>query len=1731
MAIMTSLEKYRKDNPSLDRMFRDDHELVAGYYRTHKTKINEAGFETLDEYKQSLGLEVISEERQKRRNKLKKSIVKDTPDSVSTMDNVRRTLGPALTNLLNTAGDLANFVGAGRSSTLQTTRPSSLRGVLIRPPMSTKEITPDPEPINPETSFSDSIISNEEVFSFQEKLDTVALGRKNFKDERLISEREMLKRMMLAEARGEGIEGMAVVGRSILNRVALAKKEGINFLQKEDTIKGILTGTGQYEPMMDGSFYDYRTQDELAEAEKALRLASDPDKLEDFLEQQGVDADKIKNLLASTGFATEEASDKIQKENWTMFGNHGFTTHGNKNMSVPLTVSTTSEKTVNLRGYSSKAKELFGPEGAFNSFSEANKRMRFSAEQRQAETIAQIGSFLLGPDNVKLQKRDGILSLDSKDPTYKYGKEVADVLGIASHMVGWQKALVKAGPKLGKDQKVAKWFRANTAVLLGEQTGWDIYDETRLLNFIGDFIEDDPAKKSDIMKYLEADKDDPQLEARVSLLVEGSLLSGIGAGLFQGGKFVIKDGLAPATSAVMRRLRELRTTNSDKLTAFRRNLDAATVWGKQRLKEAGKKEPISSAKMVEDTDELLPLWQMAGMDAEEQFFKLPFTDKNLFSKDAMKRKVYETLGGRFFKSRGAFTPKLFELFNVSKQAKDAWRTNAEMLVEVMDGKLDDIARRTARGEEWLSIKGFKIRSKAQKAKQQARKEELLFQIQSAMSDTSVLMPGKKRVQKFKIEDLPKTLQPIVKELRSEQDRLSKLYTQSDYVPKEVKDKISSKLNKYLRRSFNFYEAGTMPTEKAITNAEKYFANRLRRGIFTTPAGRKTKLKVGTRSYDITIDPTNGKRSVVVDGQRKDLDTFINSNAKGQVQAIIDDIGASKELYDYMDKLSGRLKGVMKARKDVPKAIRELLGETQDPRATILTSLTRLSNAVEQDEFLKNAWELGRGKYFRTEKDNIFTKQLPDKNMGDLNGKFTTPEIFRIFEQEKRWYQNFKVYGWFLQGKGYGQAAKTVLNHITHMRNTFGGGFFMLANGMNPFSREVGGGFIDKDVRNAFNTLRSTAKDKRKGYELYTKYQSLGIVNTNAKVGDFRALIEDASEFGLEGKRFEKFKKGVTKYGLGKVQKLYIYEDDLFKIASFEKELATLKKAYGKELSQEQLEREAAAIVRNVIPNYDLVPHGIKKLRRLPIGNFFSFPAEMIRTSFNIVRQAGKEMASENIVIRNRGFKRAGGFMGAGILGSEVAGRVTQGLAGVSSEEDTAVRNLLEPDYNKYTTRTYFRGEDGSLWKNNFSFVDPYDILKEPLRIALMEYSDGKKTQEERDVILTNILNNTMQEFLAPFASEALLTEAVADVAWRQGRTSRGQPIEGWDFREGGDVWGRGWNNSLAGLAHISKTWVPGGASQINKLLKSFEAYGEGSDILPTGQELEPSAELIANFTGFRWGKVNKQYITSSLEGRVRKYANEKKANRSYFTKLITNEHNEIDFIEAYVDANLNHFRNSAELALSFDAAKTLIREERLSKDSSLTAQQIVRDFSKKSAGLNKKEQHSLFNSYGTFEPLEISDGDKERIKDNLNFKHLTPSQLFSVLNQYRYNFSVLPLIDLDATNSTSISNHKITDKGFYGKQAIERTKKFEGGEVSKEHPVSNVVEDPSERINPYTGLPYDAEAERHGMDEGGLLVSIGVAPVSKKQMNKLKNVLKTRRTKRYGGGHLIKNKLRKRLTA
>ena len=61
------------------------------------------------------------------------------------------------------------------------------------------------------------------------------------------------------------------------------------------------------------------------------------------------------------------------------------------------------------------------------------------------------------------------------------------------------------------------------------------------------------------------------------------------------------------------------------------------------------------------------------------------------------------------------------------------------------------------------------------------------------------------------------------------------------------------------------------------------------------------------------------------------------------------------------------------------------------------------------------------------------------------------------------------------------------------------------------------------------------------------------------------------------------------------------------------------------LTDDWFKKEAADIVKNNIPNYDFVSEFIKGLRKLPLGNFVSFPAEIARTGTNIVERALRDI--------------------------------------------------------------------------------------------------------------------------------------------------------------------------------------------------------------------------------------------------------------------------------------------------------------------------------------------------------------------------------------------------------------------------------------------------------------------------------------------------------------------------
>ena len=1370
----------------------------------------------------------------------------------------------------------------------------------------------------------------------------------------------------------------------------------------------------------------------------------------------------------------------------------------------------------------------------FNLPPESSKAFAYS----QQKALIDIAENIFGKETIKVVNRDGVPSLGFKDPTYTGGKAIAVMAPILASVIGSQAALVKHGPKAVT--KMQKWLQGTTAGIAGEQIGWDVYEE-RLMNMLGEYVADDGSARSDLVRYLEADRDDSQLEARVGVLVEGMLMAGGISFVWQTSKATAKGiyegGIKPAKKAIMDKLKSFRKSALDeKKTKFIQNLDEGTVWGKRsKVKQKKeeilhkKKEPQVHSKSFDESqvkeEEIVDLWQFAG----------DFGDPKLL--DTIKRTVYQYTGGPILNSRGQFTPRLFQMFKASENAKKAWATRAEHITRDLESTLASLTKSM-----------FKGRSKKVGISRREYFDETLLKIQSYLDGTTLKLEGMAKPKVMTLKDIPKELHKHLNEVRPLQDDLSEILAQSNYIPKEVKKIITSKLGKYIRKSYDFHESkGWLPNTQTISKAEKYFAGVLNRGIKKVGNKRFLYLRLPDKLGRMRRRkiPISQEGDVVVDGKVWKLQDYVRENARGSVAKIVGSRKTADNVFNYVDKVYGILPGTLKARKTMPKAIRDLLGETKDPRATILNSISKIANHVETDNFLEMAWKLGKGKYFHSNPTGIYSTPIKGTHLGALNGRFTTEPMARIFHQTGFTYGHWgeKTIPLFLAAKGYGQASKTVLNHITHIRNTLGGATFMLANGMNPFSKETTEAF--KVLRNELDTLGkrkeglgefNTAYD-----QLYEKFTRLGIVNTSVKAGDFRALINDAADLGLE-RTADKGLKALPGYAVwGKKvetyakipQKLYIAEDDLFKISSFYKEFNTLKRAYGNKYSKETLEQRAAEIVRNTIPNYDLVPQGIKQLRKLPFGNYFSFPAEMYRTSFHIVRQAGREMADPNRIIRQRGYKRAAGFMTAGMLGAEGLSTTTQMIFGVKDEEVEAIRHLLEPEYSKYTNQIYSRDKDGSLYKNNYSYIDPYDVVKAPFRIFLMDWADGTRTQEERDRTLVNSMTTIINQVTKPFISEALLTQSAFDLIWREGKTKEGQRIKGWIYSEASPSevpYEDKLNNFLVGTRHIAETFIPGSAPQLKRLFKSFS----DDPVLPSGQELNWRTEVAANLTGFRWQKVNQQYVKSALRRKLNNYKKEEKQIiNNVYGEGIGQGKNEKDVIRAFLQAQKQHYDNWKRLKFARDSAKTLYKETLEFSNPVEKTYAVIKEHGIDKGVLTVEDATAL--SGNRYVPFELSEGQIKEIRTENDFDYMTKESLFSLLNKYTQRFYSLPMLDLEREekNEELIETLRAPARELIKEKT--RKQSFKGGEISEDFPVPNVIKDPSERINTNTGLPYDEPLERlgfrggglmNGVEDplsrlgfmgGGLMVSIGVAPVSEKQISKIEKSLKKRKAKREGG--------------
>ena len=545
---------------------------------------------------------------------------------------------------------------------------------------------------------------------------------------------------------------------------------------------------------------------------------------------------------------------------------------------------------------------------------------------------------------------------------------------------------------------------------------------------------------------------------------------------------------------------------------------------------------------------------------------------------------------------------------------------------------------------------------------------------------------------------------------------------------------------------------------------------------------------------------------------------------------------------------------------------------------------------------------------------------------------------------------------FLGIKGFSQMAKTVYSPTTQIRNATTAAFFTMMSGnvgnskalldsMQTVFSEIGDKYIS--VRGARGSSRAELK------KAYDEYTQLGVVNTNVRQGEFESIIKDA----LENKIGSKFLSGKPMKLAEKAQnnfatKVYQGSDDVWKIYNFEMELGKLNKVLEKnpnavipvtdyrnvidfgpnvkaaDLDEAQLKvflkREAASITKDLVPNYVRVPEFIKTLRKLPVGNFIAFPAEIIRTSGNVMGRAIKEVASESPEMREIGMRRLAGMATVNYAAGRAISTLGHTLTGSTEEQTEAFKRSYAARWDKNSQLIPIATDkDGNVTEfYNYSYTNPYDYLTRPFRGVFNAVNNGITSEQELGQIALDAATESGREFFGPFISETMVGEKVVDLM--RNSTSTGRPV----WNEGEPLG----DKMMKGFGHLAEGVVPTvspydfGRGRVKDLPRSLlSATGikdESFGLSTQGVKLDAAGELADALSGL---KTVRPVIENSLRFRAYEAGSQIGAAASIFNKVATQrgkvEAEEIT--KAYLTSNRQRFKALRDLNMAIEDARTL----------------------------------------------------------------------------------------------------------------------------------------------------------------------------------------------------------------
>jgi hypothetical protein len=460
--------------------------------------------------------------------------------------------------------------------------------------------------------------------------------------------------------------------------------------------------------------------------------------------------------------------------------------------------------------------------------------------------------------------------------------------------------------------------------------------------------------------------------------------------------------------------------------------------------------------------------------------------------------------------------------------------------------------------------------------------------------------------------------------------------------------------------------------------------------------------------------------------------------------------------------------------------------------------------------------------------------------------------------------NIPIYREIMQGKVLVQVGKTLYSPQTQVRNVSSAAFFSLMNG------HIGG---QASVTNAMKmVLDDIFKAGQKNIDevafnnYVEKLVRLGVWDENVVASELKAVMNQLKNNTIRTSD-QLFDRLIKLAPTDKVARLYAGGDNLWKHYGFEYGRSQLSmalkniddvRAWYKDMGLEFVENDirtgvkktlddhiddaSAWLLRNTYPTYSKVPPAIQNLRKLPLGAFISFPAEILRTGTNITATALKEMSSSNPAIRQMGIRRAlGAFMTSYATGTGLV-QIAQFLTNSTDSQWDAYKRSAAAPWDKNSSLLPIEGwKDGESAAINFSYFSPYDSLFAPLEAAINLAAAQKLNPQETDAYVMSLMfaeDGPVMTLLSPFITEPIGYDRLLDVTIRKGKKSQGGTV----FSAGDDLP----DKFAKSIAYILDGVKPGVLVSGDKIAGAF-----GKDLTKGGKPLNLKDELLALLAGTR----------------------------------------------------------------------------------------------------------------------------------------------------------------------------------------------------------------------------------------------------------------------------------------